>query len=369
MAMPYLHALMRTVKEMFMRLLHAREAGWSPAAPGPAFSPSDAAARSCSCAAFIRRGASVLLAVFASVAFGQAFPDKPIRLIIPYPPGGGSDSVMRPVADEMSRGLGQPVILDYKPGAGATLGANYVAKSAPDGYTLVNLQPAHAINATLMPKLPYDTLRDFAGISLLVRAPQIIEVRAQSPIKSLQELISNAKANPGKLNYASSGTGNASHLAVELLNSAAGIKLTHVPYKGSAPAKTALLAHEVDFLCDGLSSSIPYIQAGKFRALAVTTSTRSQVLPDVPTVSEAGVSGFDVPTWFGIFAPAGTPKPILQRLNAEMVKALRSPKVKAQLEALGFDIVGSSPQEQDEVLRAEVARWAKVVRDAGIHLD
>jgi tripartite-type tricarboxylate transporter receptor subunit TctC len=312
---------------------------------------------------------ALLLALFASVAFGQSFPNKPIRLIIPYPPGGGSDSVMRPVADEMSRGLGQPVILEYKPGAGATLGANYVAKSAPDGYTLVNLQPAHAINATLMPKVPYDTLRDFAGISLLVRAPQIIEVSAQSPIKSLKELIGDAKANPGKLNYASSGTGNASHLAIELLNSAAGIKLTHVPYKGSAPAKTALLAHDVDFLCDGLSSSMPQIQAGKFRALAVTTSTRSPALPDVPTVSEAGVAGFDVPTWFGIFAPSGTPKPIVQRLNAEMVKALRSPKVKAQLEALGFDIVASSPEDQDKVLRMEVARWAKVVTDAGIHIE
>jgi tripartite-type tricarboxylate transporter receptor subunit TctC len=337
---------MREVKEMFMRI--------------PA------------CAAFIRASVLLLLALFAlfaSVAFGQSFPTKPIRLIIPYPPGGGSDSVMRPVADEMSRGLGQPVILEYKPGAGATLGANYVAKSAPDGYTLVNLQPAHAINATLMPTVPYDTLRDFAGISLLVRAPQIIEVSAESPIKSLKELIRDAKANPGKLNYASSGTGNASHLAIELLDSEAGIKLVHVPYKGSAPAKTALLAHDVDFLCDGMSSSMPQIQAGKFRALAVTTSTRSPQLPDVPTVSEAGVAGFDVPTWFGIFAPSGTPKPIVQRLNAEMVKALRSPKVKAQLEALGFDIVGSSPEDQDKVLRTEVARWAKLVKDAGIHIE
>jgi tripartite-type tricarboxylate transporter receptor subunit TctC len=312
---------------------------------------------------------AALLAVFSSGAFGETFPSKPIRLIVPYPPGGGSDSIIRPVAIEMTKGLGQPVVLEYKPGAGATIGADYVAKSAPDGYTLVNLQPAHAINATLIPKVPYDTLRDFAGISLLVRMPQIIEVSAQSPVKSLREIISDAKAHPGKLNYASSGTGNASHLAIELLSSAAGINLTHVPYKGSGPAKTALLGREVDFLCDGVSSSISHIHAGQFRALAVTTAARSRVLPDVPTVAESGVPGFDVPTWFGIFAPAGTPKPVIQRLNAEMVRALREPKVKAQLEALGFDIVGSSPQEQDEVLKSEVARWAKVVKDAGVHIE
>jgi len=311
----------------------------------------------------------IAVAVLASEVFAQNFPVKPIRFILPYPPGGNSEVLGRPIANEMSKSLGQPVVIEYKPGAGSSIGADATAKSPPDGYTVVMLLPAHAVNATLMPNLPYDTVKDFASVTLLVTAPLVVEVNAQSPIRTLRDLINAAKASPGKLNYASVGPGNASHLAVELFKSILGIDLVHVPYKGSGPAIIALLGREVDVFFDGLGSSLPQIQAGKFRPLAVSTATRSRVLPDVPTVQEAGVPGFDVYTWFGIFAPAGTPAAVIQKLNAEFVKAMRAPEVKARFEASGYEIVGSTPAQLDALLRSEIARWGKVVKDAGVRID
>ena len=307
-----------------------------------------------------------LLALCAATTALAQYPNRPIRFVMAYPPAGSSDVLARPIANEMTKGLGQPVLLEYKPGAGSTIGADYTAKSAPDGYTIVLLLTAHAVNATLMPKLPYDTLKDFTPITLAAVAPLVVEVNAQSPITTLKELIDAAKSSKGKLNYASAGAGNTSHLAVELFKMTVGVDMTHVPYKGSGPAITAILGREVDLMFDAIGSSLAQIQAGKFRALAVTSAKRAAVLPNVPTVQEAGVPGFDVSVWYGVFAAAGTPQPIVQKLNAEFIRAMNVPEVKKQIEASGYQVVGSTPAELDAHVRSEIVRWAKVVKAAGV---
>lgn len=311
--------------------------------------------------------AAALLLVASADA--QQFPSRPIRFVMAYPPGGSSDVLARPIANELTKSLGQPVLLEYKPGGGSTIGADFTAKSPPDGHTIVLLLTAHAINATLMPKLPYDTLKDFAPITLAAVAPLVVEVNAQSPIKTLRDLIDAAKAAKGKLNYASAGPGNTSHLAVELFKMMVGVDLTHVPYKGSGPAITAILAGEVDLMFDALGSSLPQIQAGKFRAIAVTTATRAAVLPNVPTVQEAGVPDFDVSVWYGVFAAAGTPQPIVQKLNAEIVRGMNVPEVKERIEAAGYQVVGSTPAALDAHVKSEIARWARVIRTAGVTVE
>ena len=310
----------------------------------------------------------VALLLVAS-AHAQQFPSRPIRFVMAYPPGGSSDVLARPIANELTKSLGQPVLLEYKPGGGSTIGADFTAKSPPDGHTIVLLLTAHAINATLMPKLPYDTLKDFTPITLAAVAPLVVEVNAQSSIRTLRELIDTAKSNKGKLNYASAGPGNTSHLAVELFKMTVGVDMTHVPYKGSGPAITAILGREVDLMFDAIGSSLPQIQAGKFRAIEVTTAARAAVLPDVPTVEEAGVPGFDVSVWYGVFAAAGTPQPIVQKLNAEIVRAMNVPEVKQRLEASGYQIVGSTPSKLDAHVRSEIDRWAKVIKAAGVTLE
>jgi tripartite-type tricarboxylate transporter receptor subunit TctC len=311
---------------------------------------------------------SVALLLFTSVE-AQQYPSRPIRFVMAYPPGGSSDALARPIANEMTKGLGQPVLLEYKPGGGSTIGADFTAKSPPDGYTIVLLLTAHAVNATLMPKLPYDTLRDFTPITLAAVAPLVVEVNAQSPITTLRELIDAARSSKGKINYASAGPGNTSHLAVELFKMTVGVDMTHVPYKGSGPAITAILGREVDLMFDAIGSSLPQIQAGRFRALAVTTATRSPVLPNVPTVQEAGVPGFDVSVWYGVFAAAGTPQPIVQKLNAEFIRAMNVPEVKERVEALGYQVVGSTPAQLDAHVRSEITRWARVVKEAGVTVE
>lgn len=303
--------------------------------------------------------------VLAQGAFAQTFPSKPIRMVMAYPPGGSSDILARPIANEMSKSLGQQVLIEYKPGAGSTIGADYVAKSAPDGYNVVLLLAAHAINATLVPKLPYDTVKDFSSITLAATLPLVVVVNAQSNIHTIQDLIAAAKANPGKLNYGSAGAGNTSHLAVEYFKSVVGIDITHVPYKGSGPAVAALLGREVDLMFDSLSSSLAQIQGGKFRAIGVSTGKRSQVLPQVPTIAESGVPGFDISAWYAYFAAAGTPAPIVQKLNAEILKAMAVPEVKQRIEAYGYQIVGSTPAQLDAHVKSEMARWGKVVKDSG----
>ncbi len=298
-------------------------------------------------------------------AQAQAYPSKPIRFIMPYPPGGSSEILARPIVVEMSKNLGQSVFIDFKPGGGTTIAADMIAKSQPDGQSIIMMLSAHAINATLMPKLPYDTVKDFASITLAATLPLVVVVPAQSAIRSISDLIKTAKANPGKLNFASAGPGNTSHLSVEYFKSVVGLEMTHVPYKGSGPAIIGLLGQEVDFMFDSLSSSLPQIQAGKFRAIAVTTLTRSKVLPDVPTVHEQGVKNFDVSVWYAVLAAAATPAPIIQKLNAEIIKAMRAPEVKARIEAAGYEIVGSTPEQLDSFIKSEIVRWGKVVKDSG----
>lgn len=298
-----------------------------------------------------------------------AFPSKPIRFIMPYPPGGSSEILARPIANELTKSLGQSVVVDFKPGGGTTIAADMVAKSAPDGHNIVMMLSAHAINATLMPKLPYDTVKDFASITLAAVQPLVVVVPVQSSIKSLADLIATAKANPGKLNFASAGPGNTSHLSVEYFKSVVGLQMTHVPYKGSGPAIVGLLGQEVDFMFDSLSSSLPQIKAGKFRAIAVTTAKRSKVLPDTPTVQEAGVAGFDVSVWYAILAAAGTPPAIVQKLNAEFIKAMNAPEAKSKIEAAGYDIVGSTPEHLDAFIKSEIVRWGKVVKDSGATIN
>ena len=298
-------------------------------------------------------------------AKSQSFPTKPIRFVMPYAPGGSSEILARPIAQELSRTLGQSVFVDFKPGGGTTIGADFVAKSAPDGHTLVMMLSAHAINATLMPKLPYDTVKDFAPITIAATLPLVVVVPAQSPIKTFQDLIATARAQPGKLTFASAGPGNTSHLSVEYLKSRLGLDMIHGPYKGSGPAIIGLLGGEVNFMFDSLSSSLPQIKAGKFRALAMASARRSRILPDVPTVIESGVADFDVSVWYSILAAANTPPQIVQRLHSEFVRVLRTPDVKEKIESYGYDIVGSTPAEADAFIRSEIVRWAKVVRESG----
>lgn len=311
---------------------------------------------------------AALLAVSSGLAHAQ-YPNRPIKFIMAYPPAGSSDVLARPIANEMTKGLGQPVLLEYKPGAGSTIAADFTAKSPPDGYTIALLLTAHAINATMMPKLPYDTIRDFAPITLAAVAPLVVEVNAQAPIHTLRELIDAAKAKQGKLNYASAGPGNTSHLAVELFKMTVGVDMMHVPYKGSGPAIIAILGREVDLMFDAIGSSLPQIQAGKFRALAVTTARRAAVLPEVPTVQEAGVPGFDVSVWYGVFAAAGTPAPVVQKLNAEFIRAMNVPEVKKVIESSGYQVVGSTPAALDAHVKSEITRWERVVKASGAKVE
>ncbi len=315
----------------------------------------------------VRALAATASAFLMHGALAQTWPAKPIRFIMAYPPGGSSDILARPIANELTKSLGQSVLIDYKPGAGSSIGADAVAKSAPDGYTIVMLLTAHAVNASLIAKLPYDTVKDFASITLAATLPLVVTVNSQTPIRTLQDLINAAKTNPGKLNYGSPGP--SIHLSVEYFKTVVGINLTHVPYKGSGPAVAALLGREVDMMFDSVSSSLAQIQAGKLRALAVSTAARSHVLPQVPTVQESGVPAFDTSLWYGIFAAAGTPSAIVQKLNAEIIKAMAQPKAKEAIEGYGYQIVGSTPEHMDAVLKSEVARWAKVVKDSGAKVD
>ncbi len=314
-------------------------------------------------------GAGALATQWPLTASAQAFPSKPIRFVMPYPPGGSSEILARPIAQEMTKQLGTSVIIDFKPGGGTTIGADMIAKSAPDGYNIVMMLSAHAINATLMPKLPYDTVRDFAPITIAATLPLVVVVPAQSTIRSMADLLARARANPGKLTFASAGPGNTSHLSVEYLKSMLGLDMIHVPYKGSGPAIIGLLGGEVDFMFDSLSSSLPQIKGGKFRAIAMASGQRSRILPDVPTVAESGVPGFDVSVWYSVLAAAGTPAPIINKLHAEIVRAMRSPEAKEKIEAAGYDIVGSSPEQAGEFIKAEIVRWSKVVKDSGATIN
>lgn len=320
------------------------------------------------------RIAGVLMAACIALGAGQvvhaqAFPAKPITLLIPYPPGGSADMLARPVAAELQKRLGTTVIVDYKPGAGGTIATGHLARAKPDGYTLIMVLAAHAINPSLYPKLPYDTKADFTPVSLVATLPLLVAAPLATPANTIPELIKYARANPGKLTFASAGNGNTSHLAGEMFNSTVGIDMLHVPYKGSGPAVTALLGGEVSLMFDSISTSLPHVKTGKLKALAVTGETRSPLLPDVPTVSEAGISGFVVNGWYGILAPAKTPAEVVNTLSTKIAEVVKDPGVKDHLVRLGYSTVGSTPKEFGAHIDAEMTRWAPVVVKSGAKIE
>ena len=304
------------------------------------------------------------------LALAQAYPSKPIRFVVPYPAGGPLDTVARLLAQRVSEGVGQPVVVDNKPGAGGNIGADIVAKSPADGYTiLMGAVATHAINPTLYASIPYDAMRDFAPITQVASTPNVLVVNSSIPATSVREFIAHAKANPGKLNFGSGSTGSAGHLAGELFKAMAGVEMTHVPYKGAAPAMTDLIGGNIQLMFDNLASSLAQVRAGKIRALAVTTARRSPLAPELPTVAESGLPGFDISTWFGVFAPAGTPREALERLHAQFTRALAAPDVREKMLNLGAEPVGSKPEEFAAYIRAEAEKYARVIKASGATVD
>ncbi|MEJ7670844.1 MAG: tripartite tricarboxylate transporter substrate binding protein [Casimicrobiaceae bacterium] len=316
---------------------------------------------------------AVALAALSATPFAGAqatYPTKPIRIVVPFPAGGTTDILARAVAQRLSETLGQPAVVDNRPGAGGNIGAELVAKAPADGHTLLmGTVGTHAINASLYSKMPYDHVRDFAPIILVAGVPNVLVVHPSVPVGSVKELIAYAKANPGKLNFASSGSGTSIHLAGELFKTMAGVQMAHVPYKGSAPAVTDLLGGQVQLMFDNLPSALPHIKAGKLKALAVTSATRAAALPDVPTIAESGLAGFDATSWFGLLAPAGTPQPIIARLNNEVAKWLASTEAKEKMAGLGANTAGHSTDEFVRHIAAETSKWAKVVTESGAKVD
>ena len=309
---------------------------------------------------------AALLVAIAPAAFAQAFPDKPIKFVVPFTAGSGTDIIARTVADPMSKALGQPIVVENKPGAGGTLGAAQVAKSAPDGYTLLVHSAGHVANPAIYTSLPYDTVKDFVGVTPLASLPNVLIVSPSKGWKSVRELVDAARANPGKLNYGSAGIGSATHMNAEIFRDSAKFDAVHVPFKGTPEAMTETATGRVDYFFAPLSSALPLIKDGRLQALAVGTPKRSPVLPDVPTTVEAGFARSEYTFWVALLAPAGTPKAVVDRLNAEALKALASPEVKEKLAVLGAEPMPMSTTVFDSFLRAEVARMADVVKAAGI---
>jgi tripartite-type tricarboxylate transporter receptor subunit TctC len=308
-------------------------------------------------------------ALAATPAAAQQYPAKTIRLIVPFPPGGGNDIVGRIVAQRLGDSFGQQVIVDNRGGAGGTLGTDLAAKAAPDGYTMLINNISLAVNATLYPRLPYDTLKDLAPVSLAGRQPNLLVVHPSVPSKSVREFLALAKARPRQINYGSGGVGTAGHLATELMMMMTRVELVHVPYKGLGPALTDLMGGHVQAAVSTLASALPHVKAGKLRALAVTTAARTSFFPEVPTLDEAGVSGYEFSTWYGLLVPAATPLAIIGRLNRETVKVLGSPALKEQFQSQGLEPATSSPEAFGAYLRSEVAKWAKVVKQSGAKVE
>lgn len=319
---------------------------------------------------FAAMAALGMLALSPTGASAQAFPVRPISLVVPFPAGGALDAVARPIAEELRKSLGQPVVVENVAGAGGTLGTTQVARAAPDGYTiLLGSVATHAIAAGIYPKLAYNPVGDFAPISQLTRGPLVLAVAPNLPAKTVADLVAAAKARPGALNYASTGNGTALHIAGELFKSAAGINVQHVPYRGGGQAMTALLAGEVAYIIGNTQLVLPMIRAGKITALGVTGDRPLAALPDLPTLAQAGVPGVDVVTWFGLFAPAGTPPEVLNRLNAATVAALGQDRVRQLVANLGDEPVGNSSAQFTAFVQSEHQRWTKVIREAGIKLE
>ncbi len=314
----------------------------------------------------------LLIASSGLMAAGPAtaadvYPSKTIRLVVPFAPGGGSDIVARLLSPKMTEALGQTVVVDNRAGASANLGAAMVAKAAPDGYTLLLANANYTINPSLFKSLPFDPVREFAPVALLANVTNVLAIHPSIPAKSVKELISFAKAHPGQLNFASPGNGTSSHLAGELFRQVAKIEVVHIPYKGATPAITDLIAGQVSFTMASVLSVLPYAKQGRLRMLAVTTAKRSGALPDIPTISEAGLPGFEVSNWYGILATGGTPRPAVDRLNSELARIARVPDLAEKLAAQGADPATGTPEEFERFIQAELKKWSAVVRSAGIN--
>jgi len=316
---------------------------------------------------------SLVVACAAAVpgaALAQAFPAKPITIIVPFPPGGVTDPVARQVAQRVAENVKQPVIVENKPGASGIIASEYVKRQPADGYTvLFGFTGSHAVNPTLYSKLPYDPQKDFQPVTLIINTPHILVVPADSPAKSVADLVALAKSKPGGLTFASQGIGAGGHLLGEMFKAQTKANMSHVPYKGSAPALTDMLAGRVDVFFDAMVTSLPYVRDGKLRALAIANKTRSKLLPDVPTMAEAGFPGVEMDQWFGMMVPAGTPPPVVQKLNQEFVKAVRSPDIEKSLTERGLDVVTNTPEQFAAVIKADTATLGKVVKESGAKAD
>ncbi|MEP7182331.1 MAG: tripartite tricarboxylate transporter substrate binding protein [Betaproteobacteria bacterium] len=316
--------------------------------------------------------ACIVVVAFPLTAAAQApaFPSKPVRLVVPFPAGGPLDATGRAIAQKLTEAWGQSVVVDNRPGAGGNIGADLVAKSAPDGYTVVmGALSTHAVNPSLYPSMPYDAVRDFTPITLVATTPNVLVVNPTLPVNSVKELIAYAKANPGKLSFGSGSNGSAGHLAGELFKVDAGVDMVHIPYKGAAPAMQALLAGDTQLMFDNLASSMPQVKAGKLRALAVTTAQRSKLVPELPTMAEAGVPGFDIATWFGLLAPAGTPPAVIAKWNADVVTILKSPEMRDRLAAQGAEAAPTTPTEFAQFIGRELTKYARIVKASGAKVD
>jgi tripartite-type tricarboxylate transporter receptor subunit TctC len=318
----------------------------------------------------LRWALGALFACIAAVASAQSYPNRTIRLVVPFPAAGTTDILARAAAQKLTEAFGQSVVVDNRPGAAGNIGADLVAKSAADGYTLLmGTVGTHAINPSLYSKMPYDHVKDFVPVVLVAGVPNVLVVNPALPVNSVADLIKLAKDKPGQINFASSGSGTSIHLSGELFKTMAGVDITHVPYKGSSPALVDLIGGQVQIMFDNLPSALPQIKAGKLRAIAVTSLKRAPVLPDVPTISESGLPGFEASSWFGVLAPAGTPAPIVARINAEVNKWLQSAEAREKLLSQGAEAAGGTPEQFAHHIHAESEKWAKVVKASGAKVD
>ena len=311
-----------------------------------------------------------LVLLCGGIAAADTFPEKAVRIIVPYTPGGFNDTLARVVGDRLSKTWNQPVVVENKPGGNTTVGNNIVAKAAADGYTiLITPLPFSALPGLYGPQLPYDALKDFSPLVLAANTQNVLAVRNDLPVTSVRELLDYARKNPGKLNYGSTGSGSSNHLSMELLMRMTDTKMTHIPYKGSAPATIAMLGGEIDALFDNIPNVLPQLKAGKMRAIAVTGLQRSALFPSVPTVAEAGVPGYEVNVWFGMQLPGGAPRALVDRMNADITRVLKEPEVVKRFRDQGVEVIASSPAAFSQLLQSEVVKWTQVIKDANIRIE
>ena len=311
-----------------------------------------------------------ILALCAGAAHAQAeWPNRAVNIVVPFPAGGSTDLMARDIANALSTRFGQPFIIENRPGAGSTIGTTAVSRAQPDGYTFLITSSHFAISPGLYKDLPYDPQKDLRGVSMLVRLPVVLVVTPKLPVGTVEELIAYDRAHPKRLNYGSSGIGGANHLSAELFNKLAGTSMEHIPYKGAAPAMQDLIGGQVDVMFDAISTSLPHIRAGLIKPLGLTTTTRSSALPDVPTIDEAGVPGYVADSWLAMFAPAGVPDAIVEKVSQAVNESLNDPKIREKHEALGGEVGGSTPAEMDEIVRLDIPKWSQLIKDIGIEVE